>query len=159
TYAADHGAKILSMSLGGPTPPQSVLNAVNYAYTTKGCLLFGAAGNGNGLGLDYPAAYANVVGVGACSPCNERTSPSRRGGENWWGSNCASDLDSVGPGVLITTTDIVGTGGYSVGDYFNSFNGTSSATPDAAGIAALVWSAKPSLTNTQVWNTLKNTCE
>ncbi|MCC7144475.1 MAG: VCBS repeat-containing protein, partial [Candidatus Eisenbacteria bacterium] len=48
---------------------------------------------------------------------------------------------------------------YSNGNYFSLFNGTSSATPHAAGVAALIWSYKPSLTNTEVWNLMRNTAE
>ena len=158
-FAADNGARIISMSLGGGLPPTTVLNAVNYAYSTKGCLLLAASGNDGVGALEYPAAYVNVVGVGACSPCNQRKSATSCDGEGWWASNYGPDLDFVAPGVLIQTTDIVGGGGYSSDDYYNLFNGTSSATPHAAGVASLVWSYKPELTNAELWGLLEQSAE
>ena len=102
------------------------------------------------LSLDYPAAYANAIAVGALSPCNQRKSTTSCDGETWWGSNYGTGLDFLAPGVRIHTTDIRGSGGYGSGDYITDFNGTSSATPHAAGIGALVWSQNPALTNVAV---------
>lgn len=158
TWAADHGAKVLSLSLGGGGSG-SLQTAVNYAYTTKGCLVIAAAGNDDTPSIEFPAAYANAMAVGACSPCNERKSPSSCDGESWWGSNYSGDLDFLAPGVHIYTTDILGSSGESSGDYWSTFNGTSSATPHVAGAAALIWSAAPGLTNAQVWDLLKRGCE
>jgi len=156
-WAADHGAKILSMSLGG-SASSTLETAINYAYG-KGCAIFCASGNGNSSSLSYPAAYANAIGVGALSPCNERKSPSSCDGENWWGSNYGTGLDFLAPGVRIHTADIRGSGGFGTGDYISDFNGTSSATPHAAGIGALVWSQNPALTNAQLWSILQQNCD
>src|SRR5690606_37562305 len=57
-----------------------------------------------------------------------------------WGSSYGTSLDFVAPGVGITTTDITGTLGYSNTNYTNTFNGTSAACPNAAGVGALVLS-------------------
>jgi len=159
TWAADHGAKVLSLSLGGSSGSTTLLNAVNYAYTTKGCVLFCASGNNNSSSLSYPAAYANTIGVGALSPCNERKSPSSCDGEYWWGSNYGSGIDFLAPGTRIHSTDIRGSGGYASGDYITDFNGTSAATPHAAGIGALAWSQNPDLTNAQLWTLLQENCD
>ncbi len=158
TWAADNGAKILSLSLGGVSGSPTLLAAVDYAHATKGCLLFCATGNDNDPSLQFPAAYTNAIGVGALSPCNERKSPSSCDGENWWGSNYGVGLEFLAPGVKINTTDIRGTAGLSSGDYYSSFNGTSAATPVAAGIAALVWSARPELTNNALLAVLRASC-
>lgn len=158
TFAADNGAKILSMSLGGPAS-STLQTAVNYAVNTKGCALFAATGNANASALDYPAAYSNVISVGALSPCNERKNPSSCDGENWWGSNYGTGIDFMAPGVRIHCPDIRGTGGFGSGDYISNFNGTSSATPHAAGIGALVWSQNPALTNTGLLTVLQNNCD
>jgi subtilisin family serine protease len=157
TWAADNGAKVLSLSLGGGAS-STVETAVNYAYG-RGCAIFCAAGNSNRGSLDYPAAYANAIAVGALSPCNERKSTSSCDGETWWGSNYGTGLDFLAPGVRIHTTDIRGSGGYGSGDYITDFNGTSSATPHAAGIAALVWSQNAALTNAQLLSVLQTTCD
>lgn len=121
--------------------------------------MFAATGNGNASSLDYPAAYSNVISVGALSPCNERKSPTSCDAENWWGSNYGTGIDFMAPGVRIHTTDIRGTGGFGSGDYISDFNGTSSATPHAAGIGALVWSQNPALTRTTLLSVLQTNCD
>jgi subtilisin family serine protease len=157
TFAADNGAKIISMSLGG-SANTTMQNAVTYAYG-KGVTLFCAAGNSNTGSLSYPAAYSNTIAVGALSPCNERKSPTSCDGENWWGSQYGTGLDVMAPGVRIHTADIRGSGGFGTGDYITDFNGTSSATPHAAGIGALVLSQNPALTPAQLQTVLQNNCD
>lgn len=156
-WAADNGAKILSLSLGG-SANSTMEAAVNYAYG-KGCAIFCATGNGNASSLSYPAAYGNSIGVGALSPCNERKSTTSCDGEYWWGSNYGAGIDFMAPGVRIHTADIRGSGGFGSGDYISDFNGTSSACPHAAGIGALVWSQNPSLTNAQMLSVLQTYCD
>jgi len=156
-FAANNGAKILSLSLGGGAS-STLANAVNYAYG-RGCAIFCAAGNSNRSSLDYPAAYSNTIAVGALSPCNQRKSTSSCDGETWWGSNYGSGLEFLAPGVRIHTTDIRGSGGFGSGDYITDFNGTSAATPHAAGIGALVWSQNPVLTNAQLSSVLTASCD
>lgn len=158
TYAADSGARVLSLSLGGPA--SSILQtAVNYAANTKGCALFCAAGNANTRSIEHPAALPNAIGVGALAPCNQRKFTVSCDCEWWWGSNYGAGLDFLAPGVRIHTTDIRGAAGFSAGDYFSVFNGTSAAAPHAAGIGALVLSRNPALTNTELLALLQNTCD
>lgn len=143
-WAADHGADILSLSLGGYVPTQGLEDAVAYAYGL-GCAIFCAAGNDNYAGLAYPAAYVNyTIPVGALSPCNDRKSPTTCDGEDWWGSNHTTNCTFT-PGVRIATTDIRGGGGYTRNDYTMEFNGSSAAAPHAAGIGALVLARNPGL--------------
>jgi subtilisin family serine protease len=73
-------------------------------------------------------------------------------------------VDIAAPGVHNYTTDISGEGGYNPGgnldsNYISDFNGTSSATPIAAGVAALVLSANPNLREAQVRRILKQTAD
>ncbi len=84
------------------------------------------------------------------SPCAERKNPSSCDNETWWGSCFGNELDVVTPGVLIPTTDRQGNAGYSPNDSVLTFNGTSSACPHVAGVAALILSVNPSLTQQQV---------
>ncbi len=156
-YAADMGARVLSISVGSGDS-QTLHTAVDYAYGAD-CVQVAAAGNDNTNAVSYPAAYDHVIAVGALSPCNERKSPTSCDGENWWGSNYGSALDFMAPGVRIHTTDIRGAGGYSNGDYADAFNGTSAATPFVAGIAALIRTQNPSLTGDQVYSILRESCD
>ncbi len=122
------------------------------------CVVCFASGNDNGA-VSYPAKYPETIAVGASSPCDERKSPSSCDGESFWGSNYGAEQDVVAPGVIITTTDRSGGVGYSSGDYYSSFNGTSSACPLAAGICALIYSVNPSLTHDEVRQILRDTAE
>lgn len=65
----------------------------------------------------------------------------------------------VAPCLEIPTTDRLAGGGYSATDYHDRFNGTSAATPHVAGLAALILSMKPSMTNTQVRSIIESTCD
>jgi len=122
------------------------------------CVVCFASGNDNG-DIRYPAKYPETIAVGASSPCDERKSPSSCDGETHWGSNYGPEQDIVAPGVKIYTTDRAGSSGYSSGDYFDEFNGTSSACPLAAGICALIYSANPALSNEEVREILRETAE
>lgn len=160
TFSADEGADVLSLSLGGTGFSSTMESAVNYAYATDAIIL-SAAGNDNSnntITPHYPSDYANSISVGALSPCNDRKTPSTCDGETWWGSNYAGTLDFMAPGVRIYTTDISGSAGYTSTNYTSSFNGTSSACPFAAGVAALIRSENSSLTNDQVWDIMQTTC-
>lgn len=155
-YAADLGAEVLSMSVGLPAS-STLRQAIVYADDAQ-CAMFAASGNDNASSLAYPAAYYEVEGVGALSPCNERKSPTSCDGETGWGSNYGLGLELMAPGVRIHTTDIRGAGGYSNGDYTSTFNGTSAATPFAAGVAALVLS-QVNLTPSQLAAILADACD
>jgi len=159
-FSADNNADIISLSLGGTSYSSTLENAVNYAFDL-GCALFASSGNSNndlGLYPSYPGAMANTVCIGAMSPCGERTNPASCDGEDWWGSNYGSVMDFLAPGTRNYTTDITGAAGYSSGDYAPYFNGTSSACPHAAGVAALMLSVNPNLTNTQIRSKMQMSC-
>jgi len=106
-------------------------NAINYAWT-KGTLVFACAMNNATSTPYYPAACEHVVAVSATTSSDTRASFSNYG--NW--------IDIAAPGASILTTNRGGGYGY--------WNGTSFASPIAAGLAALIISANPDLTNTQV---------
>jgi hypothetical protein len=120
-----------------------------------------AAGNGDVRGLLYPARLSPTIegflAVGASNEWDQRKSKTSLDGESWWGSNWGPELDCVAPGVHIYTTDIMGAAGYGAGNYVPSFNGTSSATPHVAGLAALVLSVDPELRSWEVEEIVKLT--
>ena len=118
TYAADHGATVINMSFGRGTSSTALENALSYAQS-KGVLLVGASGNDGAEGVDYPAAYENVISVGAVDSTGARASFSDYG----------SELDVVAPGVSIYTT--------SDGGGYTTASGTSVAAPFVAGLLTL----------------------
>ena len=142
TWAADHGARIINLSLGTNTTlvgPTDIQLAINYAWN-KGALIIAAAGNSGTNSLDYPASLPNVVAVGAVDQTGTRASF----------SNYGTGLSIVAPGVQILTLD----GGGGSPHYLS---GTSLATPYVTGVAALLLSLNPSLTNVELWNVLNTT--
>ncbi|MHB8080483.1 MAG: S8 family serine peptidase, partial [Candidatus Krumholzibacteriia bacterium] len=181
-YAADNGAEVASMSLGAAISSDAATDdAILYAYSA-GVVILAATGNENASAISYPAINANVIGVGAASPCGERKRSSSLStevnsgvytdpngytcdGERWWGSNygvttrdAAGAVDVIAPTIL-PTTDIAGSGGYVAGDYELWFNGTSCATPYAAGVCALIKSKNPTWTPAQIRAQLVGTAQ
>lgn len=140
--AADQGADIISMSIGGGASA-TLESAVNYAWG-KGSILVAAAGNdGSSNSIDYPAAYANVIAVGATNSAKARASFSDMGPQ----------LDIMAPGDAVWSTTFSSTTSY------GTMSGTSMATPHVAGVLALAMSCAPTATNVQVRNALYATAE
>ncbi len=151
--AWQRGSWVSSNSWGGGSPVTAADNAisdgVNFGRNGKGVIWSFAAGNDNSS-LSWPSTNTNVLSVGGLAPCNQRKSPSSCDGETWWGANYGTGLEIVAPAVKIYTTDRSGSVGYTTGNYVSDFNGTSSATPNASGVAALILSVDSSLTWQQV---------
>jgi hypothetical protein len=141
TWAANNGAKIISMSFSSNSSVQSEQDACNYAFNNKGCLLVAASGNYGQLQnfIDFPAAYPNVLAIGGIDQNDQRCSF----------SNFGPQLFLVAPAVNITST-------YPNNLYSFGGSGTSFAAPQVAGVAALVWCENPLFSNQQVTNYLKN---
>lgn len=161
------GADVLSNSWGGGSSSTLINDPITRATTQGrgglGAPVLFAAGNSNGAN-SYPATLTNVISVIAMSMCNQRKSPSSCDGETWWGSNYGTGADVAAPGVKIYSTDISGSAGYNTsagtaGDYFATFNGTSSATPNTSGVMALILSVNPGLTMTQARQILESSCD
>jgi len=131
TYAADHGAKVMNISIAGSSSSSTLQNAVDYAWR-KGAVIFASAGNYSTSSPYYPAACDKVVAVSATTSSDTLSGFSNYG--NW--------VALSAPGESILTTDNGGGYGY--------HSGTSFSSPIAAGLGALIMSANPSLTNAQV---------
>ena len=121
------------------------LNEAFYnARNGKGVSMFCSSGNDDINDILWPAKLANTIAVGASSMCDERKNPLDCSGENW-GGNFGESLDIIAPGVKISTTDMMGTSGYSSSNYSYTFNGTSASCPNAAGVGALILSVNSGL--------------
>src|SRR3989441_1325401 len=144
-WAADHGAKVINLSLGTnetPIEPTDIHLAIDHAWS-KGALIVAAAGNA-GIGtLDYPARLPEVVSVAAIDESGRRASF----------SNYGTGLDLSAPGTRIDTLN----GGNNNLNNVHSLQGTSFSTPFVSGVAGLLLSAEPGLTNVQLWNILNMT--
>jgi thermitase len=162
-FAADNGARVVSMSFGvypswGVWNFDLIRDALQYAQD-RGLVLVAAAGNENGALARFPGSDARTLCVGGANRGDERKRVGDASGEPWWGASYGPDLDVVAPCLEIPTTDRLGGAGYSADDYFDTFNGTSAATPHVAGLAALILSLRPTLDNVEVRRVIETTCD
>lgn len=93
----------------------------------------------------WPARYEKTIAVGATSMCDEHKNQTSCDNESWWAGNWGHGLDVSAPGVRVATIDMLGSNGFHNTEYYNSFNGTSAACPNAAGVMALMLSHTPTL--------------
>ncbi|PHP91521.1 peptidase S8 [Pantoea agglomerans] len=186
-WAAQNGADIISCSWGPvdgdplqpddpyhfkktplfPLTKRAIDFAVKHGRNGKGCAIFFAAGNGNeSVDNDGYASYINVMAVAACNDKSRRSYYSDQGKAIFCCFPSSDLLSSQTRGIW--TTDVTGQWGYNpthfnygdeYGNFTNSFGGTSSACPGAAGVAALVLSVNDSLTLNELKKILKSSCE
>ncbi|WP_370589259.1 S8 family peptidase [Thermoactinomyces sp. CICC 10521] len=137
-YAADQGAKVISLSLGGSAGTSTLQNAVNYAWS-KGAVVVAAAGNESTSAPSYPAYYSNAIAV-ASTDSSDRLS---------YFSNYGSWVDVAAPGSSIFSTYL--------GSTYQTLSGTSMATPHVAGLAGLL--ASQGRSNSQIRAAIENTAD
>ena len=144
--------RIVSMSIGTPFSSSILEDGVNYA-NNKGKMVFAAAGTSyswtSWWGVIYPASYSACIAITGVK-------------EN--GNTCASchdgwEVDFTIPMERSSNTDRNSLSLSASGSTPTYIGGSSCATATSAGIAALVWSAKPSLTKTQVYLALRNSSQ
>ena len=124
-YAADHGAQIINLSLGGNQPSRIIERAVAHAQR-RGALVVAAAGN-SGRAVGWPAAYPGVVAVSATGSDDKIA----------WFSSRGPEVAIAAPGVEVTQQTVCDAGRNRC-EIFGTFSGTSMASPHVAGAAALV---------------------
>jgi type VII secretion-associated serine protease mycosin len=133
TWATDHGANVINLSLGGPLDDDALRAAVAYAISHN-VVVVAAAGNDGAETVEYPAAYPDVIAVSATGHTGALTSFSS------WGSR----IDIAAPGLDITSTAL------GTSEKYDVESGTSFSSPIVAGVAALVRARYPAYTNAQV---------
>jgi len=140
-YAADNNVKILNLSFGDFVPSLLQRDAIRYA-TQKGVLIFASSGNNGGDRRHYPSDFDEVVSVGSVQgpTLADNVDPF---------SEYSEELDLVAPGDSIVTTKR--DSGYA------AISGTSFSAPTAAATAALIWSARRSLSPIEVRSILAST--
>jgi thermitase len=144
TYAASHGARVISMSLGGSGRSETLHSALDYAIANNALPVCAMGNNGSSSNTPEPAYWHDCLSVIATDQNGARASF----------SNYGVKADVAAPGVAILSTmptyPVTLTTTYGYRTNYDALSGTSMATPMVAGIAGLVLSENPSLTPTQV---------
>lgn len=144
-YAADSGADIINLSLGGGSTNSQVVAAIEYAVQ-RGALVVIAAGN---EGDDQPSFPANITSPGVLAVGAVNNNQKMASFSNLAGSSPVNYVVAPGVGIYSTTPN----------NNYASFNGTSMAAPHIAGVAALLLSANPNLSPEQLVSVLTNTAD
>lgn len=144
-FARTNGADVINMSLGGSSPIPTVEAACEDAYNA-GVVIVAASGNNASGSISYPAAYDEVIAVGAVDYNGDLSYYSNWGNGQELvapGGDTTADENGDGnpDGVLQETYDQVNNG-YNLADVtsfaFHFFQGTSMASPHTAGLTALL---------------------
>lgn len=154
-WARINGAKVINLSLGGPSYSQAMQDAVTQAYNA-GILVVAAMGNCRVISEGcptanptlYPAALNNVMAV-AATTINDTYAPYSQ-----YGSHCdiAAPGGAGSSGIFSTYPRYL-----PLGASYVYMTGTSQATPHVAGLAALLWTLKPAFSPAQVQNVIEST--
>lgn len=149
-YAVRHGARIINLSIGGPSTSTTERAAIRYAVA-HGVLVVTAAGNDHAMGnpVEYPAALVQPVGSKGVGGSGLVVAASTDGGRHAAFSGSGSWISIAAPGIRVYGA--LGPGRYGYG------SGTSFAAAEVSGAAALVWAANPALTALGVAHVLEQT--
>jgi subtilisin len=116
-----NGAHVINMSLGSSQPSEIIHDAIKYAKN-NGLIIVAAAGNDGRGNVGYPAAFPEAVAISASDSLDQRA----------WFSNYGSEIEFIAPGQSVLSTV--------PNDNYDSYDGTSMATPHVAGVYALILS-------------------
>ena len=141
-FAADQGARIINVSLGGTEYSQLIQDAVRYAWR-RGCVIIAAAGNSGSVVIEYPAGNNYALAVSAANENDERHPSSSYG----------LDIAVAAPGHAILSTmptytcDLTRKGGHR---HYDALSGTSMSAPIVSALAGMLAAQRPYLTNQQI---------
>ncbi|WP_456408677.1 S8 family serine peptidase [Caldithrix abyssi] len=139
-YAYSKGAKIINMSFGDVKVSTLFRDVLRFLWE-KGITFVAAAGNEGQPQIYYPAAFKETIAVGSCDRQDHLSAF----------SNFGPGLDLIAPGAEIIST--------APGNKYRTVSGTSFSAPMAAGVCALLLSARPDLSNEELRTVLKNSAE
>lgn len=141
-FAVQEQVDVINLSLGGIRPSETEKIAIQKAID-KGIIVVASAGNDalKGNPMNYPAAYPNVIGVGALTP-NHQRAPF---------SNMHDYVDFVAPGTNLITTNNKNT--------YATLQGTSFSTPFVSALASMIRTIEPSATRDVIYQTLQQTAQ
>jgi subtilisin family serine protease len=134
-YAVDNGAQIINMSFGDVATSPMLRDVIQFAFES-GVVLIASAGNSTSPEIHYPSGLNQVISIGATN-INDKLATF---------SNFGSTIDIVAPGVNLKTT--------SPKNQYRYFSGTSAAAPVVSGVAGLILSINPDMTNQDLRNVL-----
>ncbi|GAE30794.1 S8 family peptidase [Alkalihalobacillus hemicellulosilyticus] len=137
-WAVDHGANVINMSLGDYHSSDLLYDAIRYAYE-QDVVLIAASGNDNVEDPMYPARYPEVLTVAAVNDKRNRA----------FFSNFGYHIDVTAPGEHIPSLF--------PNDHYVVMSGTSMAAPHVSGLAALLRSNNPELSNDDIYQIITNT--
>jgi subtilisin family serine protease len=159
-HAADNGADVINLSLGGKFASSAEEQAINYAWDQDLVIVASSGNDGSGR-VSYPAAFANSIAVGSTN-WKDQLAPY---------SNKGSALDVVAPGgdmssyhdpggiySTMPTYDVYLTTNYSYSKNYDQLQGTSMATPQVSGLAALLF-AMGGKTNAEIRDIIESTAD
>ncbi len=160
-HAADNGAEVSNMSIGGTIKSRAEESAVNYAWS-KGLVIVASSGNDGMNKVSYPAKFKKVIAVGS-TDWNDVRAPYSNGGK---------DLDVVAPGgrmdklhdkggiySTMPTYPVYLTTQYSYSQGYDQLQGTSMAGPQVAGLAALLIAQDSSRSNADIRSIIESTTD